>query len=515
MTNLPLSTADLYAEAQSIQLSIVRTSATTFTLTWNLPTNPKAYAGQVIVVSSKVLNSDNKPVDSVRYSASTDLANPSDTIGGAQVVSALYGGYGDPLTTTSLLITGADPNSVYYASLHACTNVLQYYPFGSKSYALEGADINVDVNGYTGSIPRSSTPPLDPYIGQVYYNPSTNSVTMWNGAIWIPANNSMNVASTSTRDGIKGNAVISGTSFPTNPVAGDFFYQTSTHILFVWNGITWIHANTEETGTPTYEKTGVGTTGDLDERIRLVNAIKAQLGYPAVCVELQEENFQTAINIALAEFRRRSDSAYERKHVLFTIKAGQPIYYLNDPVIGTNRIVDIQHVHRVSTIGLNVLGGDNGIYAQIFYNQFFYGAMIDILSIHLANSMAEEFEKIFAGTLMYEWNEAKRELTFLRKLYKDERVVLECYMEKTEQELLTDRWSQPWIRDWAYAKCLEMTGLIRSKYANLPGANGGLALNGDTLLNKAETMFLELQRQINDFEVGNFTGLGNAAFLLG
>ena len=515
MTNLPISTADLYAEAQEMQLSIIRTSGTTFSLSWNLPTTPKAYAGQVIVVSSKVLTSDNKPLDGERYTPSLNLAVPVDTIGGAQVVHALYGAFGDVLTTTTIVITGADPNLVYYASLHPCTNVLQYYPYGCKSYALEGADLNVDVKGYTGNIPRSSTPPIDPTVGQVYYNPSTNTVTMWNGAIWIPANGTSNIAANVSRDGVKANTVLSGTTFPTNPVAGDFFYQTATHVLYVWNGVTWIQANTEETGTPSYEKIGVGTTGDLDERIRLVNAIKTQLGYPAVCTELREENFQTAINIALAEFRRRADTAYERKHVLFTIKAGQPTYYLNDPVIGTDKIVDIQHVHRVSTIGLNVLGGDNGVYAQIFYNQFFYGAMIDILSIHLANSMAEEFEKIFAGTLQYEWNEAKRELTFLRKLYKDERVVLECYMEKTEQEILTDRWSQPWIRDWAYAKCLEMTGLIRSKYANLPGANGGLALNGDTLLNKAETMYIELQRQVNDFEVGNFTGLGNPAFLLG
>lgn len=515
MSNLPLSTADLYAEAQTMQLSIVRTSGTTFTLSWNLPIDPKVYAGQVIVVSTKVLTSDNKPIDGIRYTPSTDLAVPADTIGGAQVVAANYVAFGEPLAATTVLITGADPNLVYYASLHPCTNVLQYYPYGCKSYALEGADLNVDVQGYTGNIPRSAMPPVDPTVGQVYYNPSTNAVLMWNGAVWIPANGTSNVAPGVSMDGTKANAIISGTTFPSTPAAGDFFYKTDTHVLYIWNGSNWVQANTEEVGTPTYEKIGVGTTGDLDERIRLVNAIKTQLGWPAVCVELKEENFQTAINIALAEFRRRADNAYERKHVLFTIKAGQPTYYLNDPVIGTDRIVDIQHVHRVSTIGMNVLGGDNGIYAQIFYNQFFHGAMIDILSIHLANSMAEEFEKIFAGTLQYEWNEAKRELKFLRKLYKDERVVLECYMEKTEQELLTDRWSQPWIRDWAYAKCLEMTGLIRSKYANLPGANGGLALNGDTLLNKAETMYQELQRQVNDFEVGSNVGMGGCAFIFG
>ena len=324
---------------------------------------------------------------------------------------------------------------------------------------------------------------------------------MWNGAVWMPA-------STDTP--------LTGKTFPSTTVeAGQFFYQQQTQILYVWNGTEWVQANTAQVGTPSYDKVGVGTTGSLDERVRLINVIKASLGWPAVCVELKEENFEAAIDIALSEFRRRSDSAYHRRHVLFTIKAGQPSYFLNDPVIGTDKIVDIYKAHRISTIGLNVMGGDNGIYAQIFYNQFFYGAMIDILSIHMANAMAEEYEKIFAGALPFEWHEASRELTFLRKLYKDERVVLECFMEKTEQELLTDRWSKNWIRDWTLAKCWEMLGMIRSKYANLPGAGGGLALNGSELLQKSETMFTELQRQINDFEVGNLTDVGNCSFLMG
>jgi hypothetical protein len=515
MTDLPITTANLWAEAQTIQLSLVRTSPTSFTLTWNLPATPAAYNGHVIVVAAKQLTADHQPVDSVRYTASTDLTAPADTIGGAQVVNAVYGAFGDSLTATSVLVTGADPNLIYYASLHPCSNVLQYYQYGCKSYALEAAPLSVEVQGYTGNIPRNSTPPTNPAVGYVYYNPTTNSIQMWNGAIWIPANATQNVSSSATLDGAAGNTIISGKVFPTTPNPGDFFYRTDIHILYIWTGTQWKTANTEEVGTPTYEKIGVGTTGDLDSRAKLVNSIKAQLGYPAVCTELKEENFETAINIALAEFRRRSDSAYNRRHILFTLKAGQSTYFLNDPVSGTDKIVDIQKIHRVSTIGMNVLGGDNGVYAQIFYNQFFYGSMIDILSIHLANSMAEEFEKIFAGTLVFEWDEAKRELKMLRKLYKDERVVLECYMERTEQELLTDRWCEPWIRDWAFAKCLEMTGMIRSKYANLPGANGGLALNGDMLITKAETMFTELQRQINDFEAGNLNPVGNVCFLMG
>lgn len=499
-TNNEISTAELWAEGREVTLELARNTPTTLTLTWTPPANPIAYKGYVIVIHTSPLEVAQQPVTGVRYTSSTDLLAPASTIGGAQVVGAAYWIFQDPLNITTLEITNADPNLIYYANFHICSNVLQYYPYGSKSYALEGARIEASVDGYTGSIPQSSEPPLNPSLGQVYYNPISHSVSMWNGAAWMPA-------STKTAK--------TGMTFPTTAEPGEFFYQLSTHALFVWNGTQWVQANTDQQGVPSYDKTPIGNLGSLDERVRLVNVLKAQLGWPSVCVELQEENFEAAVDIALSEFRRRADNAYERRHVMFTVLPDQPTYYLNDPVVGTDRIVDIYKAHRISTIGLNALGGDNGIYSQIFYNQFFYGAMVDILSIHLAHSMAEEFEKIFAGNWPFEWNEAKREFKILRKLYKEEKVVLECFMERSEQELLTDRWSKNWIRDWALAKCWEMLGMSRTKYATLPGAGGGLSLNGDMLLQKSETMYLELQRQMNDFEVGQNVNAGNVAFLLG
>ena len=506
---LELSINDLWAEAREIQLTLTRPTSTTILLSWNLPSTQTVYNGEVIVISSSILSPANQPSDGIRYTASTDLNSPSDTISGAQVALALYGTFGDNITTTSITLTNANPDLVYYASLHASSNILQYYPFGSKTYALSGTGEIEHVASYTGSIPQALTPPLNPTLGQVFYNPNTNFVQMWNGASWINALTDNQPSGSS--GAVNGSAVKTGLTLndaPSNPTQGQFFYASSNHLLYIWNGTNWGIANTNQVATPSTDKTPIGTDGSIDERVELINMLKNQLGYPAVCVELDESQFHTAIDIALAEFRRRADTAYERHHILFTIKAGQPTYYLNDPTIGTDRIVDIYKAHRVSAIGLNVLGGDNGIYAQIFYNQFFYGCQIDILSIHLAQSLSEEFEKIFAGALPFEWNEAKRELKFIRKLYKDERVVLECFMERSEQELLVDRWSKSWIRDWSLAKCWEQLGMSRSKYATLPGAGGGLSLNGDMLLQKSEAMYAELQRQINDYEVGSNVATG-------
>jgi hypothetical protein len=500
---MSFTTADLWSEGRNSTLTIIRNSPTTIQLNWTIPENTKAYDGYVLLLSTSILESAQQPTDGVRYTGTTDLNLINDTIGGAIVITSKYFlSSTQPIPLTGTITVGnIDPNLTYYASLHICSNTLQYFPFGAKSYALDAANIAENVDGYTGSIPQSNEVPLNPILGQVYFNKTNQQVFMWNGAAWIQA-------STDT--------VKTGISFPTTPNLGEFFYQTSTHILFIWNGTNWSQANTDQIGTPSYDKTNVGTTGSIDERERLAHTLKTLLGWPGVCNELKEENFETAINVALSQFRRRSDSAYEWKHVMLALQPDQNIYYLNDPVIGTDKIVDIQKVHRINTIGLNALGGDgSNIYAQAVINSFFYGAMVDILSIHLLHSLGEEYKKIFAGDLIFEWNEMKREIKILRKVYKVEKVILECFMERTEQELLNDRWCKDWIRDWALAVCWEMLGQIRTKYGTLASATGGLTLNGDTLLQKSETMYQELLRQINDFEVGNNYGHGNCAFLLG
>jgi len=504
MATIPMfeqTTHELWSEARQIDLNLVRTGPTTLTISWTLPPTQNVYNGEIILLSEKPLDTSCFPSDGVKYLPSTDFSVPADSISHAHVVVALYGAFNDDLTQVSVNVTGVQPDTIYYASINACSNVLQYYPVGVQSYPIESSRIERKSDNFTGYLPNASTPPLAPTLGQVYYDHSANVVQMWNGASWIQANSSV---------------VLTGTTYPTTPTVGQFFYQSAANTLDIWNGVAWVKANTVESGTPMYDQVGVGTDGSYDERIRLINVLKHQMGWPSVCVELNEEHFNIAIDNALDEFRRRADNAYQHRHAIFPLINGQSLYYLNDPVVGTDRIVDIVKIHRVSTIGLNVMGGDNGIYSQIFYNQFFYGAMIDILSIHLAHSMAEEFGRIFAGDLMFDWVESTRELHVLRKIYKDEKVVIECVMERTEQELLVDRWAKQWLQSWAHAELKEILGMIRSKFASgLPGAGGGLSLNGDTLISEARADFEECLRQISDFEAGNGPGFGNSAFLIG
>jgi hypothetical protein len=124
----------------------------------------------------------------------------------------------------------------------------------------------------------------------------------------------------------------------------------------------------------------------------------------------------------------------------------------------------------------------------------------------MLNAYAEQFSQIFAGEVGFGWDEAKRELRLFRLLGANEKVLIECVAERTEQEIFVDRYAQQWIQGWTVSEVKMMLGHIRSKYGNLPGAGGGITLNGSELLASAEQDQTELLRQIMDFEVGNGGG---------
>lgn len=321
--------------------------------------------------------------------------------------------------------------------------------------------------------------------------------------------------------GVWTNIAVSDQSFgqtdPAIPAIGDFFYQTSTRDLMVWGGDSWSKADTDSEGTPTTDKVGVGTDGSYDERLRLIKILKHQLGWPQICVELSEEQFNVALDNALDEFRRRADNAYSHRHVSFSLKRGQSVYYLNDPRMKTDKIVNVMKIHRINQLGVTSLSSESGLYAQAFFNQLYQGSNVDVLSIHLMSQLSETYDRIFAGNFSFTWDEASRQLTVLRRINtEEERVVLEVVMEKTEQELLLDRWAKQWLQAWAQSECWEMLGEVRSKYGTLPGANGGITLNGEQCLARSTELQAELLRQISDYEVGNGgISFGNCSVLIG
>lgn len=493
----------LKLEGAGIDLNFQRSDDLTGTITWTIPTGAKIYNGILIIASTTEINPSNFPTDGVKYTASTDLANPVDTISRAKVVVALY----NDSTTVSATLTGLEPSEVYYFSAHLITNVRTYFTPGVLSYA---SSSKTEI--FAGEIARAYGPPDNPTVGQVYYDPDQNLIFVWDGAKWqttqahtvisdkvdpaYPFNNAPD------NDGHIIDSRPGAQSLPPNyPNIGDFFYNTTSHVLKIWDGSQWNSAESK-TGKPMYERTGVGTDGRYEARANITDILKKQLGYPMVCVELTEDHFNIALDNALQEIRRRADAPYFKKYFFMAVQPAQDIYYLNDPSLGTDKIVDVVKIHRLNLLGLVNFAPDN-IYAQQFLNQFYApGVQYDLVSIHLIHAMSEMYSLLFAGEVAFNWRESSRELRFYRRFSTREKVLVEASCEKPEQEILVDRWMQQWVQQWAEAELMMMLANVRGKYSTLPGPGGGMSLNASELRSEGQRLQEDCIQQMKDMVVG-------------
>lgn len=615
-----ITTHDLWVESRQISIAATRTAETTMKLKISYPKDFEVVDGFIVLVSTATINSDNYPEDGQQYQASTVLGDTNaSTISGAQVVAFYSNALLSSPTTVedgtnlsfSIDISGLSPTSMYYASVHGISNVLQYYPFGIQSYPLDASRLEKASGIYVGNIPSLPSPPTSPADGFVYYDKGLELVQYWDSKkqIWIPSRMDT-ILSGDTNPGLSGQCylldgnkikafngkefievtsentqvnlgssftpfvkVSSGIEYPKEPVAGEFFYSyvtgrlefyTGTEwdyakkacallsvsggmiplfttnftvepedlvnpyigLLFynvkekqlnVWNGQKWIHANTDQEGSPISDKTPIGTDGSYDDRQRLIKVLKLQLGWPTQCVELTEEHFNIGIDNALDTYRQLCSHAYERRFLLYSLYQNQQVYFMNSPVDGTDRIVNISKIYRLNTLGFSSTSStwDANVYLQSFASFYYSTSYVDLLSIHLMSNLQEEMHRIFAGEYIYTWSEARREMHITRRVSKNEKVVIEVFMEKTEQEIMLDRFAKQFIQGWAIAECKEMLGLIRSKYTSgTPGASGNITLNGDTLLTEARTDFTEWKQALLDWEHSS-AEVGNISFLMG
>lgn len=361
--------------------------------------------------------------------------------------------------------------------------------------------------------------PQLPEPGDFFYNYSIERYEYFDGETWMFPNASNTLFVRKSGDMVP--CFIKPVTVEPEPLRapdlGELFYNTTAKALNVWDGTIWVKANTDQEGTPLTDKISIGNDGSYDERVRLIKILANQLGWPAQCVELKEEQFNVAVDNAMETFRQLSDHAYRRGFMLYKLIPNQQLYFLNSAIDKTDSIVDIHQIHRMGPLGF-FGGGAQDVWSQAFAQQFYNLAAGggDLLSTFLLQNYSEELTRMFAGNLMFQWNESTRELYFTRAIRGYETVIIECMLERTEQELLSDRWCKQFLQNYALAECKMMLGMIRSKFSSgTPGPSGNITLNGELLIAEARQDMLELREQLLNYEFGGNIGMGNTAFLIG
>lgn len=123
---------------------------------------------------------------------------------------------------------------------------------------------------------------------------------------------------------------------------------------------------------------------------------------------------------------------------------------------------------------------------------------------------------MFASRIMHQWVESSRELRLYQRIFLPERLLLDSTMERTEQDIITNRASALWIQSWALAECKRILSQVRGKYLNLPGPNGSTTLNAQDLASQADTERTALMEELYDPAMGNHEDVGLAGhFVIG
>lgn len=233
------------------------------------------------------------------------------------------------------------------------------------------------------------------------------------------------------------------------------------------------------------------------KRQQLIDEIRTILGDGMVDVELDPKHYEQAIDLAVDKFRQRSSNSTEEAYIFLELQQDVQEYTLSSEVI------EVREIFRRS-----VAGSNNSIdldpFELAYTNLYFLqgGRIGGLMTWDAFAQYQEVVRRLFGGYLNFKYVTEKNKLILMRRPRTIEKVLLQVYMEKPVETLITQRYSRPWIRDYALAQSKMMLGEARSKYSSLPGAQGNVTLNGETLKSEAQATIEKLERDIETYTTG-------------
>jgi len=214
----------------------------------------------------------------------------------------------------------------------------------------------------------------------------------------------------------------------------------------------------------------------------VIKQIRLLLGDGMVDIELDPEHYDLAIDISLDKIRQRSENAVEEDFYTIELKKEVDEYTLPAEITEVKRIHHRSFGHGISA------GVDMDPFELAYANSYFFmnNHIGGISTYELFSQYRETLNRVAATDIQFIWNPNTHKMKLLRKMRADEVVLLHVYLERPDDQLLMDPYLKSWMRDYSTAYCKKMIGEARSKFATLPGAQGGVSLNGDAL--KADAM---------------------------
>jgi len=221
----------------------------------------------------------------------------------------------------------------------------------------------------------------------------------------------------------------------------------------------------------------------------VIKDIRLLLGDGMIDIELDPEHYDVALDVAISKIRQRSDNSVEEDFYAIELKADVAEYSLPEEIMEVKQIWNRSFGHGISG------GVDMDPFELAYANSYFFmnNHIGGIATYEMFSQYRETLNKIAATEIQYIWNPVTKKLKILRKIRADETVLLHVYLERNEDQLFVDPYLKSWLRDYALAYCKRMLGEARGKFSALPGAQGGVTLNGAEMKAEADALIEKLE----------------------
>ena len=231
---------------------------------------------------------------------------------------------------------------------------------------------------------------------------------------------------------------------------------------------------------------------------QLKDYILLMLGAPVVSVELDEQQLDAAVDLAFQIYEEWAPMEFFRYYV-FKTNPGQSIYQM-PPEVGY-----IRNVYYKTTPQFQFSSSDLGgaIPIEYFYPGGAYasiqGGMIDPTTPiwgragewSLYSAYEYQYSRIASNIGGWEWYGGYGNIKLYPRPHRPHHCIVQ-YIQKNNE------WTrvQEAMQEGALAFAKIMLGRIRSKIKNPPGPNGGVQLDGDTLLQEGNAELKEWKQDL-------------------
>lgn len=234
-------------------------------------------------------------------------------------------------------------------------------------------------------------------------------------------------------------------------------------------------------------------------RNKLINEVRLMLGDGMIDIELDPEHYDLAVDLAVSKIRQRSENAVEEDFYFLQLVEDTDEYTLPSEITEVRQIWNRSFGHGISG------GVDMDPFELAYANSYFFmnNHIGGIATYDFFAQYRESLNRIAATDIGFTFNPVSHKLRLLRRMRADQLVLLHVYLERPEDELLSDVYLKSWARDYAKAQCKKMIGEARSKFSSLPGGGGAVTLNGIEMKQEADVELEKLEIDLTNYLDGS------------